>query len=65
MLSEVGGLKSFSKPTLEMTYTRKTFVFLTVILYLQVFEVHPSECVYVCVCLCICVCILGACVRFI
>lgn len=28
MLSEVGGLKSFSKPTLETTYTRKTFFFL-------------------------------------
>lgn len=27
MLSEVGGLKSFSKPTLETTYTRKTFFF--------------------------------------
>lgn len=25
MLSEVGGLKSFSKPTLETAYTRKTF----------------------------------------
>lgn len=56
MLSEVGGLKSFSKPTLETTYTRKTFFYflLTVILYLQVFEVYPSECVCVCVLVYLC-----------
>lgn len=67
MLSEVGGLKSFSKPTLETTYTRKTFFFF---FFKQLFCTYKflkfipvSACV--CVCLCICVCILGACVRFI
>lgn len=52
MLSEVGGLKSFSKPTLETTYTRKSFFF-----FKQLFCTYKFL-KFIPVSACVCVCAL-------